>query len=320
MERSFSSLLGGRYSISGGDNKFSEVVYLVKCASPGSNQEPHFAYASIASRSELMLTNLQPDEDPLLVNQASGDSANARIVLEDDLLYSAPLPCLPPAIICIGLNYKRHAKEVGMPLPKYPIFLHKNPFSVIGPDEDIIIPKVAQEPPEVDYEVEMGIVIGKARSGQSCKDVSPEDVHEHILGFIACNDVSARRWQGKKRGGGQWSRAKSFDTFCPVGPAIRLCKCKEDVEAAGRLNIETRLNGVPMQSSSTKDLAFSIQDIVAFLSEGTTLLPGTVILTGTPEGVGYTRDPPVYLKHGDEVTVEVEGCGALRNKVVEDGY
>ena len=215
----------------------------------------------------------------------------------------------PPAVMCVGLNYRKHAAEAGLPEPQYPVIFYKNPASVCGPGE-IIIPTVASSPAEVDYECELAVVIG----ARPVRNVSKEDALDYVLGYTAANDVSARRWQGKK-GGSQWSRSKSFDTFCPLGPALLVAHPSVNPD---NLAISTRLNGVTVQESSTADMIFDVASIISFLSQSTTLLPGTVILTGTPEGVGFTRDPPLFLQPGDHVEVEVEGVGVLSNRVVAE--
>lgn len=216
----------------------------------------------------------------------------------------------PPAVMCVGLNYRKHAAEAGLPEPHWPVVFYKNPSAVCGPGDDIVIPSVASEPAEVDYECELAVVIG----ARPARNVSKEDALNYVLGYTAANDVSARRWQGKK-GGSQWSRSKSFDTFCPLGPALLVAHPSVNPDA---LAISTRLNGVTVQESSTSDMIFDVASIVSFLSQSTTLLPGTVILTGTPEGVGFTRDPPLFLQPGDVVEVEVEGVGVLSNRVVAE--
>jgi len=231
----------------------------------------------------------------------------------DGVAPGALLCCVPtpPAVICVGLNYRKHAAEAGLPEPAFPVVFYKNPSVVIGPGDDIVIPTVASDPHEVDYECELAVVIGS----RPVRNVSKADALDYVLGYTAANDVSARRWQGPK-GGTQWSRSKSFDTFCPLGPALLLAHSDVDPD---NLAIATRLNGVTVQESNTADMIFDVSSIVSFLSQSTTLLPGTVILTGTPEGVGFTREPPVFLKPGDVVEVELEGVGILSNSVVEEG-
>lgn len=213
----------------------------------------------------------------------------------------------PATIFCVGLNYKRHAKESNMEEPKLPVIFTKPPSSVIGHGEAIVIPAVCGD--EVDYEVELAVVIGKP-----CKNVSEAEALDYVEGYTVANDVSARDWQ-LKRGGGQWCRGKSFDTFCPLGP--RLVPAAE-IPDPNNLELSCSVNGQVLQKSNTKDMIFSVRRIISFLSEGTTLQPGTVILTGTPEGVGFARSPQVLLKPGDTVTVSIEKIGDLTNPVVAE--
>jgi 2-keto-4-pentenoate hydratase/2-oxohepta-3-ene-1,7-dioic acid hydratase in catechol pathway len=163
---------------------------------------------------------------------------------------------------------------------------------------------------EVDYECELAVVIGRR-----CKNVSPEHALEYVLGYTCANDVSARDWQIKK-GGSQWSRGKTFDTFAPLGPVLVTA---DEIPNPNALRISTRLNGEVVQDSNTSDMIFDVPHIIAFLSGSTTLLPGTVILTGTPEGVGMARTPPRWLEPGDEVSIDIEGIGTLTNSVVFEG-
>ena len=216
-------------------------------------------------------------------------------------------PFDPPVILGIGLNYRAHALEQGKEPPQRPMLFMKNPAAACGPADDIRVPKVCQSPEQVDFECELAVVIGKP-----CRDVNLGNAMEFVLGYAAANDVSARWWQ-KHGGGGQFNRGKSFDTFCPFGPCV---VTTDEIPDPGRLRLRTRLNGRVMQDSTTADLIFSVPELIVFLSQGTTLLPGTLILTGTPSGVGFARTPPVYMKDGDVVEVEVEGIGALRNRVV----
>ena len=215
-------------------------------------------------------------------------------------------PVVPSAVFGIGLNYHKHAQETGMEAPRYPVVFMKNPASVTNPGDPILLHPTCMEPPEVDYEAELAVVIGKA-----AKDVSSADALNYVLGYTAANDVSARRWQGK-RGAGQWVRGKSFDTFCPLGPEL---VTTDELEDPQRLRLTCVLNGNAMQDGSTSDMIFPVADLISYLSTGSTLLPGSVILTGTPSGVGFTRKPPVYLMPGDTVEVTVEGVGTLSNPV-----
>lgn len=197
----------------------------------------------------------------------------------------------PSKIICVGLNYKDHAKELNMPLPDEPILFMKPVTALIGPEEDIIYPEMSER---VDYEAELAIVIGK-----KAKDVSKEDALEYIGGFTCLNDVTARDLQKKD---GQWTRAKSFDTFCPVGP-----KVVKDIDP-NNVKIQSFLNGELKQDLNTSNLIFDVEEIVSFISKIMTLNPGDIIATGTPPGIGP-------MKKGDKIEVKIEGIGTLRNYV-----
>jgi 2-keto-4-pentenoate hydratase/2-oxohepta-3-ene-1,7-dioic acid hydratase in catechol pathway len=216
-------------------------------------------------------------------------------------------PVTPSAIICIGLNYKEHARETGMEAPKRPVVFMKNPAAVIGPGAPIVLPLSCRNPLQVDYEVELAVIIGHA-----AKNVSEETALDYVRGYTVANDVSARIWQ-KKGGGGQWVRGKSFDTFCPMGPAL---VTPDEIPDPDNLSLSCVLNGATMQAGNTSDMIFSVRTLIAYLSQDTTLLPGTVILTGTPSGVGYTRTPPVYLKPGDRLELTIETVGTLLNSVI----
>jgi len=217
-------------------------------------------------------------------------------------------PVEPPAIVAIGLNYRRHAEETGAKLPEFPIVFNKLPRTLIGPDAPIILPRTLRSD-KVDYECELGFVLSR-----DAKNVKREHALDYILGFTAANDVSARDWQ-KEWGGGQWSRAKSFDSFCPVGPYL---VTPDELPNFGDLRIATRINGETLQNWTTSDLIFDVPALVEFLTGSTTLPAGTLVLTGTPHGVGMARTPPRWLRPGDLVEVEIEGIGVLRNPVVEE--
>ncbi len=216
-------------------------------------------------------------------------------------------PIEPSAVFGIGLNYRRHAKETGMALPKYPIVFMKSPSSVTGHNCDIEIPISCQAKPEVDFEAELAVIIGK-----KAKNVRIEKALDHIFGYTCSNDISARRWQ-KHAGGGQWIKGKNFDTFCPMGPWIVTA---DEIVNPQNLHIECLLNGEVMQKSNTQDMIFSVAEIISYLSESATLLPGTVILTGTPSGVGYTRTPRVFLSPGDVLETTIKKIGTLKNLIV----
>lgn len=213
-------------------------------------------------------------------------------------------PLEPRSILCIGLNYKRHAEESGMKAPRWPVLFIKAPGTVQNPGDPILIPAVERE--SVDYECELAIVLGRP-----AKNVDKARALDFVLGYTCANDVSGRNWQIEK-GGSQWCRGKSFDTFCPLGPVI---VTRDEIPDPNALRIRTVLDGQVMQDWTTEDMIFSVPELIAFLSEGTTLLPGTVILTGTPQGVGFARKPPVFLHDGNTVSVEIEKIGVLTNPV-----
>ena len=217
-------------------------------------------------------------------------------------------PIVPTAIFCIGLNYKRHAEEGKAPIPKWPVLFMKSPAAVQNPGDPIVLPSKLKST-QVDYECELAVVIGK-----TCKNVSKVDALKYVLGYTCGNDVSARDWQ-KDFGGSQWCRGKTFDTFCPLGPRLVTA---DEIPNPNSLRIRTILNGEAMQDWTTEDMIFDVPTLIEFLSGSTTLLPGTVILTGTPHGVGMARTPPVFLKRGDTVTIEIEKIGKLTNPVVEE--
>jgi 2-keto-4-pentenoate hydratase/2-oxohepta-3-ene-1,7-dioic acid hydratase in catechol pathway len=217
-------------------------------------------------------------------------------------------PVQPTTIICIGLNYRRHAQETGAKIPEFPIIFFKGINTLLNPGEPIQIPTHLKSD-EVDYECELAVVIGRA-----AKNVRRERALEYVLGYTCCNDVSARDWQ-IKRGGGQWSRGKTFDTFSPLGPAL---VTPDEIPNPNELKIRTVLNGEVMQDWNTNDMIFDVPTLIEFLSGSTTLLPGTVILTGTPHGVGMAQKPPRWLKPGDNVTIEIERIGSLKNPVANE--
>jgi 2-keto-4-pentenoate hydratase/2-oxohepta-3-ene-1,7-dioic acid hydratase in catechol pathway len=216
-------------------------------------------------------------------------------------------PVHPAAIICIGLNYREHAGETGMAAPERPVVFMKNPAAVIGAGDTIVLPASCRDPLQVDYEVELAVVIGRP-----AKNVPEAEALSYVRGYTVGNDVSARIWQ-KKGGGGQWVRGKSFDTFCPLGPEM---VTPDEIQDPGNLNLTCVLNGETMQTGNTSQMIFSVKELISYLSEDTTLLPGTVIMTGTPSGVGYARTPPVYLKPGDRLSLCIDGIGTLENTVI----
>lgn len=216
-------------------------------------------------------------------------------------------PVVPPNILALGINYKKHGDETGLSYPQQPILFIKAATSAVGHDFPIILP--AAGPDCVDYEAELAVIMGK-----KAKNIKPSEVTDHILGYTCANDVSARDWQIDKQKK-QWARGKSFDTFCPLGPWI---VTKDEIADPDNLIIKAVLNGKIVQESKTDQMIFSIREIVSNLSTSLTLLPGTVILTGTPDGVGFTRQPPLFLREGDTISVEIEKIGTLTNKVIPE--
>ena len=249
---------------------------------------------------------LQPDGSAL---ELTGDLYGAlkttgRVVVPGKVL----APLVPTNILGIGLNYRRHAEEGGKGVPERPMLFMKGTNTLQNPGDPIEIPtRLASH--EVDYECELAVVIGRA-----CKNVGRARALDYVLGYTAANDVSARDWQFRLNGG-QFCQGKSFDTFCPLGPVLMTA---DEIPNPNTLRIRTILNGATVQDWNTSDMVFDVPALIEFLSGSKTLLPGTVILTGTPHGVGYARKPPVFLKAGDTVTVDLEKVGVLTNPVVAE--
>jgi 2-keto-4-pentenoate hydratase/2-oxohepta-3-ene-1,7-dioic acid hydratase in catechol pathway len=214
-------------------------------------------------------------------------------------------PCVGvvPKIVAIGLNYRMHAQETGAAIPKEPIFFMKATSSISGPDDDVIIPKNSQK---TDYEVELGIVIGSL-----ARHVSQAEARRHVAGYCVVNDVSEREFQIER--GGQWTKGKSADTFCPMGPWLVTA---DEIPDPGKLALFTEVNGERRQNSNTADLIFGVDEIVSYVSQFLTLLPGDVIPTGTPSGVGLGFKPPKFLKPGDRMRLGVEGLGEQNQRLV----
>jgi len=249
---------------------------------------------------------LQPDGT---AREISGDLFGAYRVTDRLVSPGKVLaPVAPVNILAIGLNYRRHAAEGGKGVPERPMLFIKSTNTVQNPGDPIELPRRLPSS-EVDYECELAVVIGR-----SCKNASRANALDFVLGYTAANDVSARDWQNRLNGG-QFCQGKSFDTFCPLGTVL---VTRDEIPDPGQLRIRTILNGQVMQDWSTSDMVFDVPALIEFLSGSKTLLPGTVILTGTPHGVGYARKPPVFLKAGDTVTVELEKIGALTNPVVDE--
>jgi 2-keto-4-pentenoate hydratase/2-oxohepta-3-ene-1,7-dioic acid hydratase in catechol pathway len=230
-----------------------------------------------------------------------GVHPTGRIITEFTLL----APIVPAVILCIGLNYRRHAEEMKAGIPQWPVLFFKNPSALQNPGAPILIPRKLVSK-QVDFEGELAIVLSR-----DCRNATRQNALSHVLGYTVANDVSARDWQ-KDRGGSQWCRGKSFDTFCPLGPWI---VTPDEITDPNSLRITTRVDGDVLQDSSTADMIFDVPALIEFLSGDTTLSAGTVILTGTPEGVGMGRTPQRWLQPGNQVEVEIEGIGVLSNRV-----
>lgn len=217
-------------------------------------------------------------------------------------------PIEPTSVVCIGLNYKGHADELGLPYPKNPVVFSKPPNSGVGNFSKVVKPRITQK---MDYEVELTIVIGKP-----CKDVSPEQALDYVLGYTVANDLSTRDWQkAPELAGGQWCRSKGFDGFSPLGPVL---VTTDEVPDPNNLWLRSFVNGEKRQDSSTNDFIFNVQQIVSFLSCGSTIMPGTCIMSGTPAGVAEGMKGQPWLKPGDKVVTEIEKVGALEIEVVAD--
>jgi 2-keto-4-pentenoate hydratase/2-oxohepta-3-ene-1,7-dioic acid hydratase in catechol pathway len=208
----------------------------------------------------------------------------------------------PGKIICVGLNYRDHAEEQGTALPEAPLLFAKWQNALIGPGEPIVIPPIVTK---CDYEAELGVVIG-----ERVRDASAENALEAVAGYICVNDVSARDLQFAD---GQWTRGKSPDTFCPVGPTL---VPRDEVTDPQALAIRAILNGEAVQDSNTANMVFGVAEVIAYVTRTVTLEPGDLIATGTPAGVGAFRKPPLFMQPGDEITIEIEGLGSLTNPVV----
>lgn len=246
----------------------------------------------------------QPDGSALRLD---GDIyAAPRVTSERADIAKLLAPIVPTQILCIGLNYRQHAAETGAKPPERPILFVKGINTLAHPGDAIEIPQHLAST-EVDYECELAVVIGKP-----CKNVSRARALDYVLGYTCANDVSARDHQ-IKLGGGQWCRGKFFDTFAPLGPRLVTA---DEIANPNALRISTTLNGQRVQDSTTADMIFDVPALIEYLSGSTTLVPGTVILTGTPQGVGMAAKPtPRWLRPGDSVTIEIEKIGALTNSV-----
>ncbi|MFW9800593.1 MAG: fumarylacetoacetate hydrolase family protein [Candidatus Thorarchaeota archaeon] len=235
------------------------------------------------------------------IHMESPADSRPQVLAREEIDLKAPI-ARPGKIIGLGLNYRDHAEETGVSVPDFPPIFAKFSSSVADPDTEIPIPKVTKK---LDWEVELGVVIG-----ETCKEVSEEKAIEYVAGYTIVNDLSARDLQ---RSDAQWIRGKSLDGLCPMGPCI---VTTDELGEASNLTLQTRVNGVLKQDSSTSHLLHNVPQIVSYLSQSFTLEPGDVITTGTPSGVGFARDPPEYLQDGDEMELYIEGIGHLRNRIV----
>ncbi len=247
------------------------------------------------------LTELGRDTPIELLKQAV-ELPTETVAVSD--VHLCPVVPLPDKIICIGLNYHAHIDETGRDLPTYPVMFTKFASSLVGPRDDILIPAESEQ---VDYEAELAVIVGRAG-----RRVPRDRAAEHILGYTVANDVTMRDYQYKTH---QWLQGKSWERSTPLGPYL-VTPDEADVSAAG---IRTVMDGEKLQDSNTSRLIFDIPTLISTVSEFTTILPGDVILTGTPGGVGFRRDPPLFLRDGDLITVEVDGIGSLTNRVRRDG-
>lgn len=217
-------------------------------------------------------------------------------------------PVEPKVLFCVGVNYAKHAREFGHEQRAWPTVFHKNPACVVGDGETVRLPRWLRSD-KVDYEAEIAVVVG-----EDIRNASPAEALRKVLGYTCANDVTARDWQ-KEWGGTQWSRGKSFDTFCPLGPCLLTA---DEVPDPAGLEIRFRLNGETMQSASASEMQFGVGEILSFLSGSSTVPAGSVVLTGSPAGVGMARTPPRWLAPGDVMEVEIPGIGVLRNPVAEE--
>jgi acylpyruvate hydrolase len=221
-----------------------------------------------------------------------------------DVELLAPVP-RPGKVVCVGLNYRSHLAEIGEPIPEYPILFHKAATSLVGHRQPIVLPRVSRQ---VDYEAELAVVIGRR-----AKYVAEQDALAHVAGYTCANDVSAHDLEFRTS---QWTSGKMLDTFCPLGPVLLT---RDEVPDPGSLRLRTVLNGRTVQDACTSDMIFSVPALVSYVSSLATLEPGDLLLTGTPAGIGCNQRPPVYLRPGDRVSVQIDGIGTLSNPVVAEG-
>jgi 2-keto-4-pentenoate hydratase/2-oxohepta-3-ene-1,7-dioic acid hydratase in catechol pathway len=237
------------------------------------------------------------ERDPSALTEAR---EKAWLVARQDAYWFAPVP-RPGKIVCVGLNYRDHAEESGLAVPKTPVIFSKFSSCVVAPGEPVVIPTTSEK---VDYEAELAIVVGR-----HAKHVTADRAYDYVLGYTAFNDVTARDFQF---GDGQWQRGKSCDTFAPMGQTI---VTTDEIPDPHTLRITMKVNGAVMQDSNTNQLIFRVPELIEFITNSITLEPGDVIATGTPAGVGFARKPPVFLKPGDTMDVEIERIGGLGNPI-----
>ena len=259
--------------------------------------------AMIAPTAEIMAANIRVAA--VIRHMARSCIIPAAILLPKKLRtkLTAPIP-RPPKLICVGLNYRDHAIESNMEIPEVPTIFNKFATSIIGPGDEIVLPKTSEKP---DYEAEFAFIIGKGG-----RHIAAGDWKDHVFGYTIINDVSARDYQLRTS---QWLMGKTFDTFCPMGPWIVTA---DEIEDPHNLDIKMTINGEVLQNSNTRELIFRIPDLIAYLSSVMTLESGDIVSTGTPAGVGLGHKPPRWLKPGDECVVSISGIGELRNPVVAE--
>jgi len=286
---------------------------------PGSNNPVKTFFASGKRGSNMKFIRFLSEDKKILYGAYNPDKSSVARVITGDIFGNYNItgqeekitkllaPLLPVNILALGINYKKHGDETAINYPEQPLLFLKATTGVVGHHDPIALPTAGHDC--VDYEAELAIIIGRR-----AKNIKAAAVMDYIMGYTCANDVSARDWQFEKQKG-QWARGKSFDTFCPLGPWI---VTKEEIADPNNLDIRAVLNGRIVQESTTAQMIFNIQEIVSNLSKSLTLLPGTVILTGTPEGVGFTRQPPLFLQEGDTISVEIEKIGALTNRVIRE--
>ena len=262
-------------------------------------------YIKFLSKNDVVTTGILDSNSEIKVIQGDilGEHkrTDEKCTVDDIKEYLVPVDI--PTIIALGGNYADHAKECKEEVPELPLVFLKAVTTLNSHMSPVVLPKIA--PLEVDYEAELGVIISRR-----AKDITPKQAPEYILGYTCVNDVSARDCQIKIDK--QWARGKSFDTFCPVGPVIETQLDPTDVR------VRLFLNGQCMQEDTTKSLVYPVYDVVSYLSKNMTLLPGTLIITGTPAGVGFARQPQVFLKPNDKVVVEIDGIGKLENTVIAE--